>query len=65
MSSLLRQLTEEEIQTSLSNGGSACSNYAALLPGYIAACTISSRYGGTSGCTEMRIASEYINAHCR
>ncbi|UYY31958.1 hypothetical protein OLM04_14275 (plasmid) [Enterococcus faecalis] len=32
MSKLLRELTDKEIQTSLSNGGSTCSMYKALLP---------------------------------
>lgn len=32
MSKLLRELTDKEIQTSLSNGGSTCSMYKAPLP---------------------------------
>lgn len=46
MSKLLRELTDKEIQTSLSNGGSTCSMYKALLPGHIAACAASAYFYG-------------------
>ena len=64
MSKFLRELTEKEIQTSLSNGGSQCSTYKALLPGHIAACIASSYYYGSSGCTSMRWVTEYIKKNC-
>lgn len=51
MSKLLRELTDKEIQSSLSNGGSTCSMYKALLPGHIAACAASAYFYGSSGCT--------------
>jgi hypothetical protein len=65
MSKLLRELTDKEIQSSLSNGGSTCSMYKALLPGHIAACAVASAYFyGSSGCTAMRYVSEYIRKNC-
>lgn len=64
MENLLREMTDEEVKVSLLNGGSACSNYKAVLPGLIAGCAASITFGGTSNCSAMQTISRYIKTHC-
>lgn len=64
MSKLLRKLTEEEIEMAGASAGSTCSWYKAMLPGYVAACTVALSQGGSCGCAEMKRAQNYIAKHC-
>lgn len=63
MANLLRKLTDEEMETALSNGGAGqyCKLYMALLPGVIAGCAAT---GNSSTCNEMQYYSEYIHKYC-
>ncbi|MDK1726400.1 hypothetical protein [Dellaglioa algida] len=64
MSKLLRKLTDEEIEKADTSAGSSCSWYKAMLPGYVAACTVALSRGGSCGCAEMKRARSYIAKHC-
>jgi len=62
MTNLLRKLADEEMETSLSNGGAGqfCSLYSKLLPIAIAGCIA----GNNSSCSEMQYYTEYLHKYC-
>lgn len=62
MTDLLRELTDEEMEMALSNGGAGkyCSLYSKLLPVAITGCMA----GYSSSCSEMQFYTEYLHKNC-
>lgn len=62
MTNLLRKLTDEEMETSLPNGGASylCSLYSKLLPIAIAGCMAKN----DSSCNEMQHYTDFLRKNC-
>jgi len=62
LANLLRELTDEEVKTSLARGGKGayCDLYKSLLPIAIAGCMA----GNSSSCGEMKYYTEYLHKYC-
>lgn len=65
MSNLLHELTDEEVKTSLSNGGTSCSVLANEINHCWLGCQMSHYFGGDSQCNEMQILQSWYDADCR